>query len=337
MKGFKIAGTGMICLIVLFFLLGIFAPKDFQVERSITINTPVQVAYEHIQYWRNWSNWSPWVEMDSTMEISIQGVDGTKGSSYMWQGDPDLTGEGKMTTTSISENEEIAFHLHFITPYNSEADGYIRLAAEGEFVIATWGFYGENSFPWNVFMLFFDMESMLTKEFNRGLDLLKNICENEFKSINSYTVHSINFPAMNYASIREEVPVNKIEEFFSRAYSILTPTISDSNHFFLGAPAGFFYSGDDSGMSSDIAAAIPISGTLNNEFISTILMQKQKSFYVDYYGPYDQSRLAYKALQLYFDRNHLIRKKPIVEEYITNPKTESDPSKWLTKIYFFPE
>jgi effector-binding domain-containing protein len=28
---------------------------------------------------------------------------------------------------------------------------------------------------------------------------------------------------------------------------------------------------------------------------------------------------------------------PVVEEYITDPMTEKDPNKWLTKIYYFVE
>ena len=58
---------------------------------------------------------------------------------------------------------------------------------------------------------------------------------------------------------------------------------------------------------------------------------------IDYYGPYEKSSRAHFAVELYFSKNNLIIKPPVIEEYLTDPTQEPNPAKWLTRIYNFAE
>lgn len=186
MKILKIIGIIVLVLIALIIIVGVIAPKKYSVERMTMINAPKELVFNHIKYWRNWQAWSPWAAMDSTMTYTVEGTDGEAGAIYKWIGDPNSTGKGEMTNTGVKDLEEIAYHLHFIEPWESEADGYIRIATENGMTKVLWGFYGKTPFPWNVFMLFMSMDKMLGSDFERGLELLKNICEEEAASILSY-------------------------------------------------------------------------------------------------------------------------------------------------------
>jgi hypothetical protein len=93
-----------------------------------------------------------------------------------------------MISSSVKENEEIAYHLHFIKPWESESDGYIRLADAAGNTEATWAFYGKNSFPWNIMSLFISMDKIVGKDFERGLHLLKIICDKEAAAMESEPV-----------------------------------------------------------------------------------------------------------------------------------------------------
>jgi effector-binding domain-containing protein len=58
-----------------------------------------------------------------------------------------------------------------------------------------------------------------------------------------------------------------------------------------------------------------------------------KVLVIDYYGAYDKSMQAHATMADYMEKRGL-RRSFVLEEYVTDPMTEKDPSKWLTKIYY---
>ena len=174
MKVLKIAGIVLLGIIAIVVLLGLVAPAEYHAERSILIDAPKELVYTHVRYWRNWQAWSPWAEQDSSMTVTISGVDGEIGSVYHWQGDPDITGLGEMTNTGFTPDTEVLYDLYFMEPMESSSTGYVRLRDAGENKTeVAWGFSGEMAFPWNVMLLFYSMDDMMQKDFDRGLSLLK--------------------------------------------------------------------------------------------------------------------------------------------------------------------
>lgn len=188
MKTIKIIAIALGSLIAVFFILALVAPNQYKVERTVLIDAPKEVVFKNVKYWSNWHKWSPWAEMDKTMEITVEGEDGTVGSKYVWKGKPELTGEGEMTNTGIKELEEISYHLHFKTPWDSESDGYTRLKDKDGKTEVAWGFYGKFPYPSNIMLLFLDMEESMKADFDRGLELLKNISEDDYKKLQTEEV-----------------------------------------------------------------------------------------------------------------------------------------------------
>ena len=86
MKILKIIGIILLVLIAAVLIMGIIAPKKYEVVRSEMINAPISLVSSHVLYWKSWEAWLPWAEMDSTIEITVEGVDGTKGSVFKWTG-----------------------------------------------------------------------------------------------------------------------------------------------------------------------------------------------------------------------------------------------------------
>jgi effector-binding domain-containing protein len=322
---------------VIIVIIGLVAPKSYKVERSTSIDAPKELVFHHVKYWRNWSAWSPWAEQDPAMQITVEGVDGQEGSSYNWQGDPDLTGKGKMTNTGIKESEEILYHLHFIEPWESESDGYVRLSQEGEGTRVAWGFYGETPIPWNIFMLFANMDKMIGGDFEKGLSLLKEIVENEYAQIKDFDVKQVIFPAKNYAAVRGNVSFSEMTSFYESSFGTLMQAIGKSRVRKIGVPSGLYYSWDEQNTNTDMAAAIPVRGSLSGEGIEMIHLPAQTAYMIDYYGDYESLYYPHQALNMYLTENMLTPKSPAVEEYVTDPAAEPDTSKWLTKIYYFAE
>jgi effector-binding domain-containing protein len=338
MKFLKIFGIVILVIIVLIVILGFIAPKGYHAERTVSINAPKAMVFNQVKYWRNWQAWSPWAEQDSAMQIMIEGTDGEVGSGYKWIGDPDITGRGEMTNTGLKEGEEITYHLHFLEPWESESDGYVRLmeGESGEVEVA-WGFQGEMPFPWNIMMLFTSMNDMIGKDFDRGLTLLKDIVEKEKAAIERFDIQTGIFPAKNYAGIRNEVPFSEMQTFFQNSYAQIQQGIQIKRLRVTGAPAGLYYSWDMQHMKSDMAAAFAIRGNLKTDQIQMIHIPAQTAYRIDYYGGYEGLYFAHMALGYYLNDKGLTMKMPCIEEYITDPTSEPDTSKWLTKIYYFAE
>ena len=335
MKALKVIGIILLILIVLIVILGIIAPKEYRVERSVVINAPNQVVFNHIKYWRNWQTWSPWAEMDSTMKVTIEGIDGTPGSLYKWSGVK--AGSGEMTNTGIRANEEIAYQLRFIKPWESESNGYVRLADVQGNTEATWGFYGKNKFPWNIMTLFMSMDKMMDRDFNRGLTLLKEISEKEYAAIQRYSVTEIKFPAKTYAAIQKVVSFDQMQSFFAASYGTIMAEMGKRGIKAAGAPCALFYEWDEQYARTNMAAAIPIRSTAKSGDLKIIQLAATPAFVVDYLGPYQDSAPAHYACDLYLSARGLKQKSPVIEEYLTDPATEPDSAKWLTKIYYFGE
>ncbi len=335
MKTLKLIVIILLVLIFIVLALGLFAPKEYVVERSTTINAPTALVFRHVQFWKNWQSWSPWAAMDSTMTVSLEGVDGTVGSIYKWAGKD--VGEGMMTNTGIKPNEEIAYHLKFIKPWESESDGYVRLAPEGEGTKVTWGFSGKNKFPWRIVSLVMSMDKMVGRDFEKGLALLKQGVDEQMSEINKYQVQMIDFRARTYAVIKKQVPTEKIQEFFSQSYGQILEAMTKAKVTMAGVPCGLYYSWDETMNVFDMAAAIPIPSGKKVGAITTIQLPSTKAYLIDYYGPYEKSENAHYAFDVHFAKNGLKQKAPVIEEYLTDPAQEPDPAKWLTRIYYFAE
>ncbi len=168
MKIVKYVLIGISSLIVLIVIVGLLAPNVFKVEKSITINAPKTEVYPHIAQQKLQNEWSVWAQMDSNQKVTFEGVDGTPGSKYSWEGE--ITGKGSQELVSVS-SDQIKFNLIFTDPYESQADVYFNLEENGTRTVVTWGFDSEMPFPMNIFTLFGDMG--VGDDFQKGLENLK--------------------------------------------------------------------------------------------------------------------------------------------------------------------
>jgi len=331
MKVLKVIGIVILVVVALVVVLGLVAPKAYNVERSVQINAPKELVFNHTKYWKNWAGWSPWAEMDPTMTTSIVGTDGQVGSAYKWTGKE--VGEGEMTATAVKANAEIAYHLHFIQPFDSHSDGYLRVAEAEGGTEASWAMFGESPFPWNIMSLFMSMDKMVGKDFDRGLALLKEVSEKDYSKVLEYNVEKVKWSAKTYVAIQKEIPMAQLSDFYMQNFPTLWSTVTQKGAKPLGAPSGIYYKWDEENMRTDVAAALPVNRPVGD--FKVIKLPSGTAYAVDYFGPYEQMLYPHMAFDKFFKEKGLKMGFPVVEEYLTDPSKESDSSKWHTKIYYF--
>ena len=165
---------GAIILIII--ILAMVAPKNYDVNRSIVINKPLKDVYNYLKLIKNQDNWSTWAEKDPNMKKTFTGNDGEVGFISAWVGNKDV-GEGEQEITGFVENEAVYSQLRFFKPWKSTSDAYLKVSKESGGTKVVWGFSGNNKFPVRIIMLFMNMDKVVGKDFEYGLNKLKGLLE----------------------------------------------------------------------------------------------------------------------------------------------------------------
>ncbi|MDD3003491.1 SRPBCC family protein [Flavobacterium sp.] len=171
----------LIVLLVVFSLpliIALFIKKDFIVEREIVIMKPKTEVFNYIKMIRNQDHFSKWNLTDPNMKKTSKGIDGTVGFVAMWDSENENLGKGEQEIVAVFEGEKIETKLRFIEPFEAEHDAYMITEAISESKTKVkWGFKGGFPYPMNLMGLFIDMDKEIGKDFEVGLENLKNILE----------------------------------------------------------------------------------------------------------------------------------------------------------------
>ena len=179
MKILRKIGIVIVIIIAVPLIAALFVSNDFNYEKSITINAPITQVWQHTNSLGAMDEWTPWADYDPNMKVTITGKDGTIGATSTWESDNENVGSGSQTITKVEAPTLLATKLHFMEPFESEADGYLKLKSESDKTVVTWGFKSEMPYPFNLMKITMNMEEAVGKDFGTGLKKLKTLCENQ--------------------------------------------------------------------------------------------------------------------------------------------------------------
>ncbi|GAB4256881.1 MAG: hypothetical protein Kow0079_14040 [Vicingaceae bacterium] len=178
MKFLKYLLIGIVIIIVSILVIAGFMDTTYAVKRSITINRPKSEVFEYVKYLKNQENYSVWAQMDPNMKRTFTGTDGTVGFISAWESENEDVGKGEQEITGIKEGALIDYELRFYEPFETKDHAYISFEkVENNQTKLVWGFDGKMSYPMNIMLLFMDMDGMLGKDLQQGLDNLKVLME----------------------------------------------------------------------------------------------------------------------------------------------------------------
>ncbi|WP_143308552.1 SRPBCC family protein [Chitinophaga vietnamensis] len=323
-------------LLFTFIVLVFLAPTTLHVERTIEINAPASIVWNDIVRFERFNEWSTWKKMDSAAKYTITGEDGTVGAIDAWKGDK--IGEGQLEHLALDPFKSVQQKLTFIKPFKSEADAFFNLTEAAGKTKITWGFDARYARPQNVMSWF--MKGALEKDFDQGLNNLKSMAEADKKGPGTpngidVTVKEMDFPATTYMAIRKTIPVKNIGSFY-RSHLETIYKASMEAKLQPGVPCGLFFTWDTIRHETDMAAAIPVpEGSKAGAGFEIISLPAARAAYVDYYGAYNNTANAHVALRKFIANKGKKIVPPMMEMYVTDPGTEKDTSKWLTKVIYF--
>ena len=175
----KIIGIVVIILVIAIVALLAYAstkPDNFTVKRSASIKAPPEKIFPLINDLKAWVAWSPFEKKDPAMKRSFGAVTAGKGATYDWQGDRSV-GQGHMEIVEASPPNKVLIKLDFIKPFEAHNNGEFTLEPKGDNTLVTWAIYGPSAYVTKVMGVFFNMDSMIGRDFEAGLADLKAAAE----------------------------------------------------------------------------------------------------------------------------------------------------------------
>jgi len=172
----KYIGIAVVVVIAAVLALAATRPDTFRVERSTTIKAPPGKVYALIDDFHQWQQWSPWERLDPAMKRQHGGAPKGKGALYGWEGNKEV-GKGQMEITEATPSSRVVIKLDFLAPFEAHNTAEFVLVPQGDATTVTWAMFGPNLFIGKVMSLFASMDSLVGKDFERGLANLKAVAE----------------------------------------------------------------------------------------------------------------------------------------------------------------
>jgi carbon monoxide dehydrogenase subunit G len=172
----KIIVLVVVVLIAAVLVFAATKPDTFRVQRSANIKAPPEKIFSFINDLHSFGAWSPYEKLDPAMKRTYTGAPNGKGAVYEWESNS-KAGKGRMEITNTSPPSQVTINLDFVKPFEAHNIVEFTLEAKGDSTNVTWAMHGPTPYMAKVMHVFFDMDSMVGKDFETGLANLKAVAE----------------------------------------------------------------------------------------------------------------------------------------------------------------
>jgi len=316
----------ILSLIAFFYIVAFFLPKTSTMNYHIEIQAPADIVYTQVNSLKNWDHWSAFKDHMIDLKTTYEGPEQGLGSISKWTSKNE---NGEMTITKTEAFGLIETQFDFYE--NGKGNGKWIFTEEDGQTKVDWQFTAlDLSYPAGRWVgLFF--ESIMEPVFTKSLKSLKTYCESKdaWIGVKESTFHSTPILYVN-----EQVKTKDINEFFTEAFESLGSFLSSSDAQMTGAPLAIYYSFDyEKPISVD--ACFPVSKAVEGKGeVQFKVMPETKVVSYDYYGSYDKTELGHHILEKYMKQFELKQNGAPWESYLSDPSSEPNQSKWLTRIYY---
>ncbi len=144
--------------------------SSFEIRRSTTVAADPERVQALVDDLRAWQAWSPWEGLDAELEREYTGPAAGTGAAYAWKGNR-KAGQGRMEVRR-SEPGRTEMGLEFLKPFKARNDLVFLFEPSGEGTEVTWIMTGERSGVSGVVGRVMQMDKMIGRDFERGLERL---------------------------------------------------------------------------------------------------------------------------------------------------------------------
>ncbi|MGD9724941.1 MAG: SRPBCC family protein [Nitrospiraceae bacterium] len=172
----KIIALVVVDLLVALLVYAATKSDTFLVQRSASINAPPEKIFPLLNDFHSWSVWSPYEKLDPEMKRTYSGSPNGKGARYEWESSG-KAGVGRMEISNTAPPSQVSLTLDLVKPFETHNVVDFTLQPMGGSTNVTWAMRGRSPYLAKVMHVFFDMDSIVGKDFEAGLVNLKGIAE----------------------------------------------------------------------------------------------------------------------------------------------------------------
>jgi len=152
-----------------------------------------------------------------------------------------------------------------------------------------------------------------------------------------YEISTSDWSAATYIGHRDTVAIAELSSFFGEYMPAAFQAVLGAGLAPAGSATGLYWSYDETVGTTDVAVAVAFEGEQPDNLpdgFEIIKVADAQVLSTDFYGSYDGLSEAHEAIDAYMQAEEIETAFLVVEEYITNPQSEPDSSKWLTRIHY---
>ncbi|QDG38215.1 SRPBCC family protein [Alteromonas mediterranea] len=163
-------------VIAIFVISSFFIPKNYSVERTITIDAEPSDVYPYVVDLREWKKWGVWFKRDPNMQLTYSGPDRAIGMRSVWESETE--GNGEMEITQLEHNKRVLYRLYF-PDFDMGSSGIVEIKPTAGGTLVIWRDEGTvDNNPINRYFALL-MDGMIGPDFEMGLENLKILVEND--------------------------------------------------------------------------------------------------------------------------------------------------------------
>ncbi len=321
----KIVTLTVLTVALLFYLL----PNVTLIEQSMEIKTTPDKVFELINQPDKWKEWYTPLQDEMGVQMRFTGPAQGKGAGFQWVSkNPDQTGgtmnirnskNNRMVSAVIELNDRHSYVMSFkIKPVKKNAS-LLTITSRLQFP--------QDSLLHYLQMMFDRSEELAV------IDYIENISEVAVEKAEGIAIHLQRINSFTYISITDSCKWNDISKKMSGLYKDLMVFVARSDLSMTNRPIAIYHQVDDKQVVFEVG--IPVDKEVQGAGkIQCKTMPAGNNVVADYYGSYDTLEDGHNAIQQWLERYRRTLRGYPWEIYVTDPTTEQDPNKWLTRIFY---
>jgi len=173
------------CAVVLagFLVYVAMQPSQMNVSRELLVRATPEAIFPHINNTKKADEWMPWREVDPEVQMKYSGPEEGLGSTSSWSSSGQM-GTGLAVIVESIPNESVKTSLSYTKPMVMTQLAELSLRPTPEGTIVRWAVNGNNNFMGRLFCVLLNMDTVVGKQFEQGLNKLKSIVETKTKKLN---------------------------------------------------------------------------------------------------------------------------------------------------------
>lgn len=296
-------------------------PANYEVVRRRVIKVKPEVVYANVAELKQWSQWNPWImhEPDTSLEYG----EPTNAASGWYSWDGKFIGSGKMTITSMVENESIEQALEFYKPMKSKSDVYWRFNAIDDATEVTWGMRGKMPFlfRWMSKM----MDQWVGKDYEIGLARLAAVSGDTEDAFEIEFPGTVEGQAEDYIASHYVGPIDDMKAAMEEGFPKVAAAAVEHGMEISAQPFTLYHEFDMKNKKVICDIAVPVNNPKEVDGLITGSLLAQKYMRTTLKGDYEHLELAWHSAfshaRMY--KHKIQMGKPMVERYMTDPAESS--------------